>query len=265
MKKAILSAIASIAAAGATHADLQIHTNTNFEFTLSYYHFLSSPPAGTSLNIRLDAASQAATDEWPLDENAFGIWADGPSSSSGWGNYYFFDDGDAKVTKSDEITVVDNGYYQDWYTPVTTFSPGESVGPESFTDAVGRDILTFSWEGPINHSPIDGMGFVGVSIVIEGQTHYGWVLMVDDYPAGSNYQPIAWAFETEPGVPALVVDPFESECLADVNGDGMLSPTDFTAWVGAFNNNEPGCDQNNDGACTPTDFSAWVANFNDGC
>ena len=38
------------------------------------------------------------------------------------------------------------------------------------------------------------------------------------------------------------------------NGDGMLSPTDFTAWVSAFNNNEPGCDQNSDGNCTPTDF-----------
>jgi len=54
-------------------------------------------------------------------------------------------------------------------------------------------------------------------------------------------------------------------CLADVNGDGMVTPTDFTAWVNAFNNNLPGCDQNGDGACTPTDFTAWVANFNAGC
>ncbi len=55
------------------------------------------------------------------------------------------------------------------------------------------------------------------------------------------------------------------ECLADVNGDGSLTPTDFTAWVGAYNNNLPECDQNNDGLCTPTDFTAWVANFNSGC
>ncbi len=54
-------------------------------------------------------------------------------------------------------------------------------------------------------------------------------------------------------------------CLADVNNDGMLSPTDFTAWVGAFNSNAPGCDQNNDGMCTPTDFSAWIGNYNAGC
>jgi len=54
-------------------------------------------------------------------------------------------------------------------------------------------------------------------------------------------------------------------CLADVNGDGNLSPTDFTAWINAFNNNLLGCDQNVDGSCTPTDFTAWIANFNAGC
>jgi len=54
-------------------------------------------------------------------------------------------------------------------------------------------------------------------------------------------------------------------CPADVNGDGMVTPTDFTAWINAFNNNLPECDQNGDGACTPTDFTAWIANFNAGC
>jgi YVTN family beta-propeller protein len=54
-------------------------------------------------------------------------------------------------------------------------------------------------------------------------------------------------------------------CVADVNGDGMLSPTDFTAWINAFNNALPECDQNGDGNCTPTDFTAWIANFNAGC
>jgi len=56
-----------------------------------------------------------------------------------------------------------------------------------------------------------------------------------------------------------------ASCPADVNGDGFLTPTDFTAWINAFNNNLPGCDQNADGFCTPTDFTAWIANFNAGC
>ena len=54
-------------------------------------------------------------------------------------------------------------------------------------------------------------------------------------------------------------------CAADTNEDGILSPTDFTAWVAAFNASCGNCDQNNDGQCTPTDFTAWIANFNAGC
>ncbi len=61
----------------------------------------------------------------------------------------------------------------------------------------------------------------------------------------------------------LAVEP--SPCPADVNGDGMVTPTDFSAWVGAFNSGAPECDQNGDGMCTPTDFSAWVGNYNAGC
>jgi hypothetical protein len=55
------------------------------------------------------------------------------------------------------------------------------------------------------------------------------------------------------------------DCPADVNGDGMLTPADFSAWIAAFNAQAPGCDQNGDGQCLPNDFSAWVANFNAGC
>ncbi|GAB5494993.1 MAG: hypothetical protein Phyf2KO_00730 [Phycisphaerales bacterium] len=54
-------------------------------------------------------------------------------------------------------------------------------------------------------------------------------------------------------------------CQPDVNCDGFLTPTDFTAWINAFNNNLPECDQNIDESCTPTDFTAWIANFNAGC
>ncbi|GAB5497684.1 MAG: hypothetical protein Phyf2KO_27640 [Phycisphaerales bacterium] len=54
-------------------------------------------------------------------------------------------------------------------------------------------------------------------------------------------------------------------CRADTNGDGVVTPADFTAWINAFNNNLPACDQNADGSCTPTDFTAWIANFNAGC
>ncbi len=63
----------------------------------------------------------------------------------------------------------------------------------------------------------------------------------------------------------LVAGPCPSPCLADTNGDGVLTPADFTAWIAAFNAQAPQCDQNGDGACTPADFTAWIANYNAGC
>jgi hypothetical protein len=54
-------------------------------------------------------------------------------------------------------------------------------------------------------------------------------------------------------------------CPADTNGDGQVSPSDFSAWVQAYNSQSAECDQNNDGDCSPADFSAWVQNFNAGC
>lgn len=54
-------------------------------------------------------------------------------------------------------------------------------------------------------------------------------------------------------------------CPGDTNGDGMLSPADFSAWVASFNAMSNPCDQNGDGLCSPADFSAWVANYNAGC
>ncbi len=60
--------------------------------------------------------------------------------------------------------------------------------------------------------------------------------------------------------------PFSLEgCIADVNGDGVLTPADFSAWIAAFNTQSPACDQNADTLCTPADFTAWVANYNAGC
>ena len=63
-----------------------------------------------------------------------------------------------------------------------------------------------------------------------------------------------------------LVTPTSGYCLADTNGDGNVSPADFSAWVAAFNaGNAAVADQNQDGVVSPADFSAWVSNYNAGC
>ncbi|MGP1272674.1 MAG: GC-type dockerin domain-anchored protein [Phycisphaerales bacterium] len=61
------------------------------------------------------------------------------------------------------------------------------------------------------------------------------------------------------------LDRAAADCPADVNGNGVTDPGDFTAWIAAYNTSTPACDQNGDGLCTPDDFTAWVANYNAGC
>ncbi|MGP1272936.1 MAG: GC-type dockerin domain-anchored protein [Phycisphaerales bacterium] len=58
---------------------------------------------------------------------------------------------------------------------------------------------------------------------------------------------------------------FVDTCRADVNKDGVASPADFTAWVAAYNSNNPRADQNGDGLIDPADFTSWVSNYNAGC
>ena len=56
-----------------------------------------------------------------------------------------------------------------------------------------------------------------------------------------------------------------ARCIADVNGNGVADPGDYTAWINAFNNNDSAAEQNCDGTVMPTDFTAWIANYNAGC
>ena len=104
----------------------------------------------------------------------------------------------------------------------------------------------------------------------------GWVLRefrVADYVTPTNQVRVRFtssdtgsATVAESAVDAFRIVSYICEsCVADTNGDGALTPADFTAWVAAFNAQSAACDQNGDSSCTPADFTAWVANFNAGC
>ena len=81
------------------------------------------------------------------------------------------------------------------------------------------------------------------------------------------------ASTVEAAIDAFSVETLTSECgdtcPADVNGDGVADPADFTAWLAFFNTPSlPGserADVNGDGNIDPADFTAWLAAFNQGC
>jgi hypothetical protein len=103
----------------------------------------------------------------------------------------------------------------------------------SGTVSVSGGVVTLSFSAPL----------VGSSTTTDGTT-----IAVDGQAVGVAVGPVP-----------------EAPCPADANGDGLLLPNDFSAWIAAFNAQGPACDQNGDGLCLPNDFSAWIANFNAGC
>ena len=76
-----------------------------------------------------------------------------------------------------------------------------------------------------------------------------------------------------PGGPADGFQVWISECTlcpADINGDGVVAPADYTAWLACFADpmSSPFCDNadvNNDGSLSPADFTAWLDAFSDEC
>ena len=66
-----------------------------------------------------------------------------------------------------------------------------------------------------------------------------------------------------------IVEEYE-DCAADINLTCSADPSDFTAWLGCFNDpgSQPYCDRadvNGDGNLDPADFTAWLAAFSAGC
>ncbi len=173
-----------------------------------------------------------------------------------------------------DIELVDNWLYAIGRNDIYTLDVSNPATPilTSTTPLIASSVYV-----SIHHE--DGILFAGgeqlVTLDISNPAQpvvNGWYDPSNVLDAGTNWMDIAssngfaYINAGEGGLQIVDVSgPCDTPCLADTNHDGVLSPTDFTAWVGAFNNQLPECDQNNDGSCTPTDFTAWVGNYNAGC
>ncbi|GAB5496791.1 MAG: PQQ-dependent sugar dehydrogenase [Phycisphaerales bacterium] len=135
----------------------------------------------------------------------------------------------------------------------------EFEGMYIFGDYCSGDIYTLD---PANGNAVVAVANQGFGVSSFAQDADGEIYVMDLFGGTiSKFASAAAVDDNNNGIP----DACEEDCLADVNGDGEVTPTDFTAWINAFNNNLPECDQNGDGDCTPTDFTAWISNFNAGC
>ncbi len=138
--------------------------------------------------------------------------------------------------------------------------PNETLGTvdASGTGVIGATIGTVAIDlSTLGATTVDATGTVGVT---------------GDQVTATVTVPISATNEVQPGVTATITGSATvvatgtiDTCVADTNGDGMLSPADFNGWIIAFNAQSPACDQNADGLCTPADFNSWIINFNNGC
>ena len=141
--------------------------------------------------------------------------------------------------------------------------PNETAGiiNVSGTGAVGGAVGGTTVDlSTLTQTPIDISGTVNIDT---GEVTLSVLLPIDS----SGTDPDTGATVTLTGSTTVIaIGPVpEPDCPADTNGDGAVTPADFSAWVAAFNTMASECDQNGDNVCTPADFSAWVSNYNAGC
>ncbi|HED54366.1 MAG TPA: hypothetical protein ENJ00_09250 [Phycisphaerales bacterium] len=139
---------------------------------------------------------------------------------------------------------------------------------------------------PANHFNLGGLTFAasmiydsnadGLFDTLTGDENYSYLFYVQPLGGSNitdcNNNGIDDAIDIANGTSTdLNGDGIPDECpgqstrlCADVNNNGVVEASDFSAWIAAFNTLNYRADQNGGGlgAVTAADFTAWIANFN---
>ncbi|GAB5497383.1 MAG: hypothetical protein Phyf2KO_24630 [Phycisphaerales bacterium] len=203
--------------------------------------------AGTPIDAQIGADNTTGFLTLPSTQTVIGNgWIDGPASIEGTLSPGLDDTVFGVIGMQDEISLAP--------TSVTQFD----VFAINIYDRITLN-SDFSLDGTIRMKLRSGyVPFVGDRFdIINAGTITGFYPMIDTPVIGGRLFRI---IQNAGDVEALWT------CIGDVNLDGALTPSDFTAWIAAYNSGdiEVG-DQNLDGNLSPTDFTAWIANFNSGC
>jgi len=218
---------------------------------------LSAIPAGSTIDSATLTLFMNHTTSGTVNNSLHVItssWTEGTSDPGG-------EEGGGTGAEQNDVTWI----YRSYNEPTPLASP-------AWTAPGGDFVLTPSDTTPVNAA---GQSYTWASaqMTLDIQSwldspadNHGWIVIGNEISNTTTKRFISRQ-HTNPALHPTLAVSFTppTPCLADVNGDGMVTPTDFTAWINAFNNQLPECDQNSDGSCTPTDFTAWIANFNAGC
>ena len=153
---------------------------------------------------------------------------------------------------SDSVNFTNVGFHD------VEYHSGEPFDNEAWVNV--QDSSSFGWESPQPFSRNPNTN------ALRWGTMYSFWFTADSAPEMADatlglFKPGSAADQTV----SILVPSSTEPCTADANGDGLLTPADFNAWVNAFNNQLPECDQNGDGICNPADFNARIQNYNAGC
>lgn len=176
--------------------EMVVFDNRDLSFTWEISIWAGDLIPGTFLDITRDAALQTGD----ASSSAFGYYSYQSPSSTGWSDRGIFPSLQfgRHVVLGDPILVDVNDDV--WFRGVKEFQLGETVGPDE-DYAYSAPLLVSSRQTGTIRLVADRL-VMGVSFEIGDDTHYGWIALAD---AGRSYQPIGWGYETEAGVPALVV------------------------------------------------------------
>jgi hypothetical protein len=194
-----LALLAVALATAPAAADIQYVDNSAGQFVWdSSYDFNGEFFHGTSLDISLDASQ-------PGDSSvrSFMSYSETFFTSNQLVTVSMRADlpGDVKVARGDDL-FLDFGPWSDTVSPPIVFSPGALIGPGAGGGAWYDDADINYRSGQNTGSLIGGRGIVGIRLELPDGIHYGWIDLQDNgYHGEPELVPLAWAWETTPGVP----------------------------------------------------------------
>lgn len=147
-----------------------------------------------------------------------------------------------------------------FFFPAKVFGPGE---PINAAEDFGLFADTYAYSIANGATLLIGpQATLGVQVIVSGHPHYGWIRLAWN---GTEYQPIAWAYESNPET-SIVVPPF---CDEDLTFDGTVNSQDLNTLLASFGANAgptgASGDVDGDGDTDSSDLNLLLAKFGTDC